>query len=379
MMIRENKLEPLVKWAGGKTRELKHIHPSMPTNFDRFFEPFLGGGALYFSIEESVKKIVNDFSHELVFLYEMVKKQDKQFLDGIQEIARYWDLLNKITKTHENAVISIYKQYSNDSLSEQKLEDWIAEFVIKNSIELTGMLSSSFNVNTIKYIKEINKSLFNKIKRMKKIESKKGKLPNNDIIDNFEGALKSALYVYFRHLYNNIEKYSLNKSLETTLFFFIRNYAYSGMFRYNKSGDFNVPYGGIGYNKKKLQKKCTYFKEDILKRHLKNTEIDNKDFECFLKDHNPKESDFIFLDPPYDSEFSTYAKNEFNREDQKRLANYLINDCPAKWMMVIKNTNFILNLYNNKGLNLSSFDNKYLVSFKNRNDKDVEHLMITNY
>jgi DNA adenine methylase len=39
------------------------------------------------------------------------------------------------------------------------------------------------------------------------------------------------------------------------------------------------------------------------------------------------------LDPPYDSEFSTYAKNEFNKDDQKRLANYLINDCPAKWMM----------------------------------------------
>ena len=117
MMIRENKLEPLVKWAGGKTRELKYIHPSMPTNFDRFFEPFLGGGALYFSIEENVKKIVNDFSRELVSLYEMVKKQDKQFLDSIQEIARYWDLLNKITKINENAVISIYKQYSNDSLS----------------------------------------------------------------------------------------------------------------------------------------------------------------------------------------------------------------------------------------------------------------------
>jgi DNA adenine methylase len=48
-------------------------------------------------------------------------------------------------------------------------------------------------------------------------------------------------------------------------------------------------------------------------------------------------------------------------------------------MMIIKNTDFIFNLYDQKGLNINSFDKKYLVSFMNRNDKDVEHLIITNY
>ena len=97
-----------------------------------------------------------------------------------------------------------------------------------------------------------------------------------------------------------------------------------------------------------------------------------------IKITNQKD-DFIFLDPPYDSEFSTYDKNVFNRDDQKRLAKYLIEDCKAKWMMIIKNTDFIFELYNNKGLNIQTFDKKYLVSFMNRNDKNVEHLLITNY
>lgn len=48
-------------------------------------------------------------------------------------------------------------------------------------------------------------------------------------------------------------------------------------------------------------------------------------------------------------------------------------------MMIIKNTDFIFELYNKKGLNIQIFDKKYLVSFMNRNDKDVEHLLITNY
>ena len=48
-------------------------------------------------------------------------------------------------------------------------------------------------------------------------------------------------------------------------------------------------------------------------------------------------------------------------------------------MLIIKNTDFIYNLYNTKEFRIKTFDKKYLVSFQNRNDKDVEHLLITNY
>ena len=46
---------------------------------------------------------------------------------------------------------------------------------------------------------------------------------------------------------------------------------------------------------------------------------------------------------------------------------------------IIKNTDFIYNLYNTKEFKIRTFDKKYLVSFQNRNDKDAEHLLITNY
>ena len=185
--------------------------------------------------------------------------------------------------------------------------------------------------------------------------------------------------MHFRHIYNNVKKYNINNAFKSAIFLFIRNFAYSGMFRYNSKGEFNVPYGGIAYNRKNFQKKVDYLKTKELKSLLDNTIIENEDFETFFEMYKPKRNDFIFLDPPYDSEFSTYTKNEFTREDQKRLASYLINKCEAKWMMIIKNTDFIFDLYNNKGLNIKSFDKRYLVSFMNRNDKNVEHLLITNY
>jgi DNA adenine methylase len=112
---------------------------------------------------------------------------------------------------------------------------------------------------------------------------------------------------------------------------------------------------------------------------LKDTVIENMDFEAFLGQYAPRANDFIFLDPPYDSEFSTYAQNKFSMEDQARLAGYLIERCPARWLLVVKNTPAIVRLYAHPGLNVRMFDKKCLVSFQDRNDRNVRHLIITNY
>ena len=151
------------------------------------------------------------------------------------------------------------------------------------------------------------------------------------------------------------------------------------MFRYNARGEFNVPYGGIGYNKKTLDKKLQYYRSANVVAHFRNCTLECMDFLDFFRAHPPRETDFVFLDPPYDSEFSTYAKNDFGKEDQRRLADYLINECKGKWQLVIKNTPFIYSLYDGHGLTIKSFDKKYQVSFMNRNDKDVTHLIIMNY
>lgn len=113
-------------------------------------------------------------------------------------------------------------------------------------------------------------------------------------------------------------------------------------------------------------------------KHLQRTKLFNTDFEDFLNDNQPTRKDFIFLDPPYDTDFSTYAKNEFDKKDQNRLARCLYKT-RARFMLVIKRTDFILDLYSGHDFNIRSFDKKYVVSFQDRNDKKAEHLLITNY
>ena len=376
--IKDDRLSPILKWAGGKEQELKYIHPCLPSTIKNYYEPFIGGGAVYFSIDAN-KMFINDKSHELINLYNVIAKQDRKFFNVVDEIMHNWSLLEIIVQANSKTFIDEYKKYSQNKSSDDNVKNWVTHFVLKHADEFNGMFDTSFNVNIENFLKELRKNIANKMKRMKKIELDRGTLPDSDILDNMEGALKSAFYMHFRHLYNNIKKYNIEHSFAVAIFFFIRNYAYSGMFRYNKSGAFNVPYGGIGYNRKNLAKKVDYLQSKGLVQHLSKTTIDNLDFEEFFAKNKPQKGDFIFLDPPYDSEFSTYAQNEFTRADQTRLANYLINDCKANWMMVIKNTDFIYGLYNKKGININTFDKKYLVNFQNRNNKEAEHLIITNY
>jgi len=376
--ILENRLSPILKWAGGKEQELKYIHPAMPKEFNNYYEPFIGGGAVYFSIDAD-KLFINDKSYELIDLYNAIKNKDKLFFKVMNEISSNWELLEKIVNDNSKKFIDIYLDFSNNTTNELDVKKWIVGFISKHSKEFNGMLESNFNINLENFIKELNKNLVSKTKRMKKIELEKGTLPNKDILDNIESAFKSAFYMHFRYLYNHIEKYNIEKSKEVAIFFFIRNFAYSGMFRYNKNGHFNVPYGGTGYNRKNLTKKLEYLQSERLIKHLEKTNINNLDFEDFFKKNKPKKDDFIFLDPPYDSEFSTYAQNEFTRVDQSRLANFLINSCESKWMMIVKNTDFIFSLYDKPNINISTFDKTYMVSFQNRNDRNAKHLLVKNY
>ena len=377
--VESRKLYPILKWAGGKEQELKYIVPNLPEKFKNYYEPFVGGGAVYTALQAD-KYFVNDKSEELISLYRSITNGDRiLFFKALDEIIHNWDLLTLVAKKNDVFFVETYKKYSSDKIEETKLKDILFEFILKHAEQFNGMFSSIFNFNIENFIKEIKINLIRKIKRMKQLEKEKYLLPDNDILDNIETALKSAFYMHFRHIYNNTAKYKIDSAFKSAIFLFIRNFAYSGMFRYNSKGDFNVPYGGIAYNNKNFSKKVEYLKTKELKSLLDNTVIENLDFEDFFNQYIPENNDFVFLDPPYDSEFSTYAKNEFTKKDQVRLANYLIKKCKGKWMMIIKNTDFILELYKNKGLNIQSFDKKYLVSFMNRNDKDVEHLLITNY
>ena len=369
-MEKVNDLSPIVKWAGGKEQELKYILPNVPDNFVRFIEPFVGGGAVYFSMDNK-NKLINDKSVELTTLYNKIKYKNKDFISRLQSLQNAWVGLESILDNNIDVFNTTYSKYKANKIAKEDLIKNIELFVNDNKMAFKQLLNAELLKHYGIFEKELLRNISAKLVRMKDLEEKKGNLPEKDIYDNFECALKGSFYMFIRALYNKYDN--------SEYFYFIREYCYSSMFRYNSNGEFNVPYGGISYNRKNFQRKIDYIKSKELQSHFVNTDIYNLDFEEFLDKIHLTKNDFIFLDPPYDTDFSTYVNNTFDKRDQERLANYLIKKCPAKFMLVIKNTDFISELYSDKELYITSFDKTYMVSFKGRNNRDCEHLLITNY
>lgn len=369
-------LKPIIKWAGGKEKELKHIIPNAPS-FDRFIEPFVGGGSVFTGFAAK-HNVINDKSVELINLYRNISSHNENFFIYANDIDASWKSAELFYNRHQELTY-IYNSYREDKLSTSELRKIISEFCASNAEEIKGIVSDRFSLGHTILIDELRINLQRKLARMRVLERQKHRLPDEDVKDNIQTAIKSAVYMCYRGLYNMPSIASENQALYSALFLFIRNYAYSGMFRYNDKGQFNVPYGGIAYNSKYMHSKLKYYASADLQDLLSRTQIYNMDFEDFLTEVNPDEGDFVFLDPPYDTEFSTYANNEFTKDDQKRLSNFLTTKCKAKWMLIIKHTDFIYGLYNKPGINIRTFDKEYLVSFMNRNERSAIHLLITNY
>lgn len=376
-MATREKLAPFIKWAGGKEQELKHILPLVPP-FDAYYEPFVGGGAVFFSVQAR-RAFINDKSPELVNLYRVIARQDEAFFLTLDTLAQGWQEISQLVDSQAAELLALYKDCSLESISARDGETLLLAFIRQRRAVFEGLFDTLLPDEGQHFLRELERNLTGKTRRMKMLEQKKGALPDTDILANLESALKSAFYMHLRHLYNHTQELALSPGRAAAIFFFVRENAYASMFRYNRRGEFNVPYGGISYNRKDVARKIAIMRSPDLHQHLQNSVIEQMDFEQFLLRYPPRAGDFIFLDPPYDSEFSTYARNTFDMRDQQRLARYLLHDCRAQFMLVIKRTQAIYDLYRQPGVYIRSFDKKYMVSFQDRNNREAEHLIITNY
>jgi len=373
-------MQTLIKWPGGKTKEFKYIKELIP-DFDRYIEPFFGGGGIFFQLQPK-KAIINDICSELTDFYSLLKVENKkeEFKKALYDYVDNWEKIPKYIAIFENKLTDLYQDFKDDKISKEELQEIINKILIKEEKRFNGLFLKSFCLDEQNLLKQIIKNLISKIQRIKKIEQERGNLPNGDLHKNIETAFRSGFYMHFRDVMNfNGSKYKISLPKKIANYYFVREFCYGSMFRFNSQGYFNIPYGGIGYNNKDFRKKVDYIFSNEVEKLFKNTIIENQDFEDFFNKYKFSEKDFIFLDPPYDTDFSDYEKKSFDKQDQERLAKCLYKT-KAKFILIIKKTDFIFNLYNNKkNIKIDSFEKTYLYNVKGRNDRDVEHLIIYNF
>ena len=109
-----------------------------------------------------------------------------------------------------------------------------------------------------------------------------------------------------------------------------------------------------------------------------NTEILNTNYEIIFEKYND-ENNFMFLDPPYDSEFTDYGYCKFGKQEHMKLAE-LFKNTKNKCLMIIGKTDFIVDLY--KDYIVDEYEKKYKFKlYDNRIDDKIntKHLIIKNY
>ena len=283
-------MKPIIKYRGGKSKEIPFFEKYIPDHFDTYFEPFLGGGAVYFHLHPS-KAVINDINPKVMTFYRQVR-------DNYPEVRRQLDHLEKLYSTNQEEYIMMKK--------------------------LTPELR----------VENKNEQLYYSLR------------------DMFNGKIASSY-------------------LSAVVYYFINKTAYSGMIRYNATGEYNVPFG-----------RYQNFNTQLLTREhaelLKGADVTCLDFaKIFIR---ASSDDFMFLDPPYDCIFNDYGnldkRDGFDELEHRRLA-HAFKHLKCKALMVIGKTPLTEELY--AGYIKDEYFKSYAVNIRNRFKSEAKHFIVTNY
>jgi DNA adenine methylase len=168
-------MKPLVKYRGGKSKEISHLIKHIPKYNGRFIEPFFGGGALFFHLEPK-RAIINDINSKLISFYLGVKNDFDTLKEELTEIERVYTINRRNfeelkSKTPDKRVDdnneSLYYQIRDmfNELIEKKYSDALLYFFI-NKTAYSGMIrynaKGEFNVPYGRYA-NLNTSLVTKL------------------------------------------------------------------------------------------------------------------------------------------------------------------------------------------------------------------------
>lgn len=158
---------------------------------------------------------------------------------------------------------------------------------------------------------------------------------------SIEMANDESLFYAHRNRFNELLRSGRSSARESaSLFYYLNRTGYNGLCRFNRGGEFNVPFGSyetINYSRS--------FRS--YKSRLTNWEFVNRTFERLVLHPD----DFVYADPPYDVEFTQYTKEGFSWSEQVKTAEWLAKH-PGPVVLSNQATKRIVELYSDLGYEL---------------------------
>jgi DNA adenine methylase len=161
------KIKPFIKWVGGKSQLLEQYESFYPQDLKNgcvkdYIEPFLGGGALFFSISEKYNirnAYLTDLNRDLILSYKVIQKKAEVLLDFLKD---YQEIYYKTKEDKRNELFLSIRKHFNEQRFEINYkkfsENWIprvAQFIFLNKTCFNGLFrlnsKGEFNVPFGKY------------------------------------------------------------------------------------------------------------------------------------------------------------------------------------------------------------------------------------
>lgn len=150
------------------------------------------------------------------------------------------------------------------------------------------------------------------------------------------------LFYRHRERFNRLIQNGGAQSREAAeLFYYLNRTCFNGLCRFNKGGEFNVPFGT--YTTINYATDLSDYAEVLTHWEFASVDVEQVAIE---------ETDFIYADPPYDAEFTTYSPGGFSWDDQRRTAEFLAEH-PGPVVISNQATPRVVDLYEELGFELS--------------------------
>lgn len=118
---------PIVKWVGGKRQLMFELLKNMPKRYSRYFEPFIGGGALFFELQPH-NAYISDKNNELINLYTVVRDNVYELIDDLNK--------HKVSKEYFIKIRNLDRTNKYDNLSDIEKA---SRFIFLNRTCFNGM------------------------------------------------------------------------------------------------------------------------------------------------------------------------------------------------------------------------------------------------
>lgn len=128
---------PFVKWAGGKRQLLPQIKERMPENYNNYYEPFVGGGAVTFELRPA-NAVINDINKALINAYRQICNVPEEFLKAVNKLDK--EMSEQRTEAWGKEYYYYLREHYNDKLMKAEYDvELAALFVFINKHCFNGL------------------------------------------------------------------------------------------------------------------------------------------------------------------------------------------------------------------------------------------------